>query len=380
MSSEQYSELLSSVKSADRTPKYMILAALYCLGASEAAVQVGAVERLMRLHLGSKTPSGISDKLRKYSKEVSPVGAKPLRWKLSKAGRELFSAHEGLTVKDVAFGCDVGVVCALEEPEFSAVMECLDGQLTWTEIDDNNSSIHVYRRCELKTVDGGILRIVGTTASSMGLTAAAIVTTQLVLKYRPRLVVMIGIAAGTKPGAMHFGDILVADPSIDYNSGKIAEVDGVREFFPDSYPLGLHPRLRSVVRKYVGRNHPILNSIKLRHKSIAPQDQLRVHLGPFGTGDQVVDDGKRIEEIRSLWRKLIGIDMETYAVYRACDEAPEPQPRVVSFKSICDFAASKSDSWQRYAACVAADFAFEFLRHEWSSLWLKLEEDGKHES
>jgi len=65
--------------------------------------------------------------------------------------------------------------------------------------------------------------------------------------------------------------------------------------------------------------------------------------------------------------------METYGVYRAVHEAPEPKPRVVSFKAVCDFAAEKSDSWQEYAAFVAAEFSIEFLRREWDALWPKNE-------
>jgi hypothetical protein len=50
-------------------------------------------------------------------------------------------------------------------------------------------------------------------------------------------------------------------------------------------------------------------------------------------------------------------------------ESPDPKPRFVSFKSVCDFAAVKSDSWRQYAAFVAAEFTAEFLRGEWAALW-----------
>ncbi len=67
---------------------------------------------------------------------------------------------------------------------------------------------------------------------------------------------MVGIAAGTRSGNKQFGDILVADPSVDYNSGKVALADGIRAFLPDPYPIGLNPRLRSspVAQKWMRRN------------------------------------------------------------------------------------------------------------------------------
>jgi nucleoside phosphorylase len=202
----------------------------------------------------------------------------------------------------------------------------------------------------------------------MGLTAAAIATTHLVLQFRPRLVVMIGIAAGTRRGDKRFGDVLVADPSVDYNSGKVAFADGIREFLPDPYPIGLNPRLRSVLHKYRG-DHPVFTTIRNRWNGTLPAGSNRLHIGPLGAADQVIDDASRILEIQRNWRKLIGVEMETYGVYRACYESPDPKPRFVSFKAVCDFAAVKSDSWQQYAAFIAAEFTMEFLRTEWDALW-----------
>src|SRR5205823_9948579 len=92
-----------------------------------------------------------------------------------------------------------------------------------------------------------------------------------------------------------------------------------------------------------------------------PTEANRLHVGPLGAADQVIDDASRVLEIQQSWRKLIGVEMETYGVYRACYEAPDPKPRFVSFKSVCDFAAEKSDSWQEYASFIAAQFAVAFL-------------------
>jgi nucleoside phosphorylase len=182
---------------------------------------------------------------------------------------------------------------------------------------------------------------------------------------------MIGIAAGTRDGNKQFGDVLVADPSVDYNSGKVVQKDGVRDFQPDPYPMSLNPRLRSVLSKYKG-THPIFEEIRKGWNGPLPQAPNRLHVGPLGAADQVIDDASRVIEIQRNWRKLIGVEMETYGVYRACYESPDPKPRFISFKSVCDFAAEKADSWQAYAAFVAAEFALRFLRKEWEALWPKV--------
>jgi nucleoside phosphorylase len=270
-------------------------------------------------------------------------------------------------VDSSAFRTDVAFICALEHPEFSALLEATGGSGCWSVAGEKRFS-HVYRECQIETNSKRPLRIVGTVATSMGLTAAAIATTQLIMQFRPRIVVMVGIAAGTKSGNKEFGDILVADPSVDYNSGKVAMEDGVRDFLPDPYPIGLNARLRTLIQRYRAP-HTLFSEIRQRWPGKLPRQQNRLHLGPLGAADQVIDDETRVLEIQKNWRKLIGVEMETYGVYRACHEAPDPIPRFVSFKSVCDFAAHKSDSWQNYAAFTAAQFAVEFLKREWDELW-----------
>ena len=368
----EFTRLLSAVKPKDRGDQYKILAALYALKAHLAPVTTKQVTDLLKLHYGKKIPSNVNTSLRAYTGLVAPVanGAKRL-WSLTSAGVDRLRTSSGIALADtsenVAFQTDIGIICALEHPELSAVIRVLGGPNAWKE-GGNPRFTHVYRETEFATNNGQKLKVVATTSTSMGLTAAAIATTQLVLQFRPKIVVMVGIAAGTRSGKKQFGDVLVADPSVDYNSGKVVDTDGIRAFLPDPYPIGLNPRLRSVLHKYHGQ-HPIFKAIRKRWSGSLPSGENHLHVGPLGAADQVIDDASRIEEIQKNWRKLIGVEMETYGVYRACEEAPEPKPRFVSFKAVCDFAAEKTDSWQDYAAFVAAEFAVEFLKTEWETLW-----------
>lgn len=366
------SSLLSAIKPKDRTDQYVILAALFVLGAASKSVVAKEVTNLLKLHLGNKTPSNVNASLRKYKAYVCPAEpGPPLRWSLTEKGVEQLRLLSGLALSTVPkaeqFGCDVAFICALEYPEFSALVAALGGEKTWKEVGDS-AHAHIYRESEIRTNHGTRLRIVGTTSTSMGLTAAAIATTQLIMQFRPRLVVMVGIAAGTRSGGKQFGDVLVADPSVDYASGKVVASGGIRDFQPDPYPIGLNPRLRSVLLRY-RKADDLFAEIRRRWAKRVPSEMNRLHVGPVGAADQVIDDATRILEIQKNWRKLIGVEMETYGVYRAVHEAPEPRPRVVSFKAVCDFAAEKSDSWQEFAAFTAAEFAVEFLKREWEAMW-----------
>lgn len=369
----EFSTIVSAVRARDRTDQYHVLAALYCLGAHSQSVTARQVTDFLALHLRGRTPKNVPNSLRKYKAYVHPLEkGPPLKWGLTDAGLERLRSVSGLALSSesdqLGFESDIAFVCALEHPEFAALLAAHGGEAAWRDVGDAKFS-HLYRESELKTATGQTLRVIGTTSTSMGLTAAAIATTQLVLQYRPRIVAMVGIAAGTRSGNKQFGDVLVADPSVDYNSGKVVLENGIRDFLPDPYPIGLNPRLRSVLLRY--RQHKIFDEIRSEWVGDLPRDKNRLHVGPVGAADQVIDDPTRIIEIQRNWRKLIGVEMETYGVYRACHEAPDPKPRYVSFKAVCDFAAEKTDSWQEYAAFVAARFALGFFEQEWEALWPK---------
>jgi nucleoside phosphorylase len=367
----EFSAMLSAVKPRGRTDQYVILAALRFLRANTEPVTTTQVSGLLRQHLRTKQPSNIGASLRSYSAYVERVDSStPVRWKLTRKGVEKFSELSGLVIsseEDSAdYDIDVAFVCALQDPEFAALELATCGHSTWADIPNTRLS-HLYKQTTLLTKGGKTLKVVGTVATSMGLTASSIATTQMIMQFRPRLVVMVGIAAGTRSGNKEFGDVLVADPSVDYNSGKVVSENGIREFLPDPYPIGLNARLRAVLNRYRVPN-VMIDQISMSWNKQRPATRNRLHLGPVGAADQVIDDESRIVEIQKNWRKLIGVEMETYGVYRACHEAPEPKPRFVSFKSVCDFAASKTDSWQDYAAFLAANFAIVFLKTEWDAI------------
>jgi nucleoside phosphorylase len=367
-----FATFIGAVKPRERTPQYLVLAALFCLAATSKPVAARQISELLRLHFRKYAPPNVNDVLRKNATYVTPKEkGPPIQWLLTPAGIDRLRLLSGLalaTAPDAeSFGSDIGIVCALEHPEFTAVANAFGGDSKWKDVGDARLA-HMYRETEVVTGEGARLRVIGTTSTSMGLTAAAIATTQLIMSYRPRLVLMIGIAAGTRTSDKQFGDVLVADPSVDYNSGKVALQNGIREFLPDPYPIGINARLRSVLKKY-GNRQDVFTSIRGEWKGRLPPGTNKLHVGPLGAADQVIDDASRVLEIQKSWRKLIGVEMEAYGVYRACHESPEPKPRFASFKAVCDFAAEKSDSWQEYAAFVAAKFSHAFVTSEWSALW-----------
>lgn len=263
---------------------------------------------------------------------------------------------------------DVAILCAIDDPELRQVLNALDPFKTpdeWDNCEDIPRSVHVYRTGSIRSDAGEHIRVVAAASRHMGLTASALLTSEVVNYFRPTLVMMVGIAAGADPADQSLGDILIAEQGYNYGSGKVKQ-GGV--FAPDFRQVEVKGELIGLLRQFGAV--PVLSDIRGRWPVQRPLlPPLRWHLGPLGSADQVVDDNDRVREVVSHMRKLVGLDMETYAVYRACVDAPiSERPLFVSLKSVCDFACQKNDNWQDYAAYTAAQFAVRFLRAKWGRI------------
>jgi nucleoside phosphorylase len=217
-------------------------------------------------------------------------------------------------------------------------------------------------------VDGGrSILVAATRASGMGMTAAAIRTTQAIVRFQPQVVLMVGIAAGTRSNGRHYGDPLIADPCVDYVSGKIAVDRAKLILHPDPYPIPLEPHVRSTLTA-IASEGLFLDQISRSWQGRRPPHQLNAHVGPLGSGDQVINARGPVAEAQRHWRKLIGLEMEVYAVYRATRESRVPQPTFFAVKSVCDFAEGKTDEWQPYARYVASHYARALVHAKWDAL------------
>ncbi len=165
---------------------------------------------------------------------------------------ELLSAKVRHLLRLQQIGCqeldyDLAIVAALKDPELDAVLE-----LPWQwKTEDRAGDSTQYYVGSFKRLDGTIGKVVAARAPRMGMPATAILTAKIGFQFRPRFMAMVGICAGRK-GQTNLGDIVVANPSWDYGSGKHAKVDGKDIFKPAPYPFPLTTRVRGLVERYEG--------------------------------------------------------------------------------------------------------------------------------
>lgn len=255
---------------------------------------------------------------------------------------------------------DIAIVCALHDPELSAVLslsKCIRGPLL-------SGDPQTYYSTTWPTRKRTALRVVVAAPNQMGLTAAGVLAAKMVLQFQPRLVAMVGVAAGTKTGTQGFGDVLVPEHTFDYGSGKSIRKGKRVALLASPNPLPINAKLLGRLKEWQ-RERTGLDGIARGWKAAKPTSRIELHTGPMFSSPTVLQTATPIHEVMQQWRKLAGVEMEAHAVHRACNDTIDPPPLFLCAKSICDFAEGKNDDWQHYAAFTAAHFLQRFVAQEW---------------
>lgn len=260
------------------------------------------------------------------------------------------------------FQSHLAVVCALDSPELQAVLR-LDWNWAMHAVRGDSS---IYYRGEIPQL-GRKLIVYAAAASRMGMTATSILSSKMIQVFRPKYLAMVGIAAGI-PGRTELGDVIAADPTWDYSSGKIERSPGETQARFQSAPhqISLSSTLRNHLRLLASDNQALARIAGEWPGKRSPTP-LRLHIGPLASGPSVLADGEQRTAIIQQHRKLLGIEMETYALFAAAEEASEPRPMAFSLKSVCDFSdGSKNDDYQGYAAYTSAQMLRVFVERNLS--------------
>jgi nucleoside phosphorylase/CheY-like chemotaxis protein len=267
------------------------------------------------------------------------------------------SKQELETATGKAYLYDIAIVTALHDPELRAVLHLSAG---WTESTSNNDSTvyHIGAFSDVKKT----LKVVAAAAPQMGMPAAAVLASKVINQFRPRYLVMLGIAAGMPGDGRSLGDIMVAERCWNYEAGKRGvNAQGDPVFIPEPTQVALNTALRETFLNVKAKNL-FLGDIQHAWQGAEVKTKLSLDIGPVASGSAVVADKTYRDGIKDQQqRKLIGIEMEGYAVYYTAENCPKPQPIPMMIKSVVDFATiPKEDTAHRYAAYTSAQFFYRF--------------------
>lgn len=189
-----------------------------------------------------------------------------------------------------------------------------------------------------------------------------VAATKLIEYFRPKIIIVVGICAGVS-GKCNLGDILVADPCFDWGSGKWERdpVTSEAKFLPAAYQLRVDNAVKHVVR-HTAKAEGVLNSICVSFGNNAPESSPKVLIDAMASGASVLQVEELMQDVKGQHKNLIGVEMETYAVFNAAALSSRPRPAYVSMKSVCDFGdEKKNDNLRKYAAHTSVYFMKEFI-------------------
>lgn len=248
-----------------------------------------------------------------------------------------------------SYGIDLCIICALDDPELKQIFNL---PFNWNSTSEPVDDTTFVRRGFFK-VNERLLSIVATSSTRMGMVSTTLLASKMINIFRPRMLVMTGICAGVK-GKVNLGDVVVADPCWDWQSGKRILATEGSVFKPAPHHLPLDEGIRNKFRE-IKKDFQSISDIQ-RSWPIKIPTTLDIVVAPMASGSVVLADEIAAGIIGEQHRELSAIEMEAYGIYAAVASASEPKPKVIAIKSVCDFAdAEKNDGFQDYASYTSAN-------------------------
>lgn len=250
-----------------------------------------------------------------------------------------------------SYHIDLGIVVALPE-EAAPVLDLLQEKADVCVGHDDAR----YVRGKF-FIDGmSPIEVVMVVAPKMGISSAAIAASKLIHGFRPKLLAMCGICAGVR-GRANLGDVIVADPTWDWGSGKWREDEkGEVHFLQAPYQWRLDQGL-SERAKALGDDKSLLDRIFQSWKNGRPDERPKVIVEAMASGSAVLQSSRVVASLIEQHKNLVGIEMEAFGVFSAAEYASNPKPKCIVAKAVCDFGDEhKNDKAHDFAAYVSANF------------------------
>lgn len=280
------------------------------------------------------------------SPQVIEFGAYPDR---PRPRQEIVSMGAGVSTRPQDGFADVVVLAALEE-EMTAILGHLGGN-------ERNVEGRRFYETVVKGPEASSYRAVVLPLFGPGNTNAAAYTEFAIACWRPRCILLVGIAGGVKKSQERLlGDVLVSDQIVDYELAK------VRDAGPEVRYQAYRPAwflLEQAQR--IGLNDWVRRITPERPQATEGRSVPMAHFGVIASGQKVVADSATVPNLQTPWPQLIGVEMEAagaaHAAYR------RDYPGILVVKGISDWAdENKNDLWHSYAADAAAAFCAALLR------------------
>ncbi|WP_076418239.1 response regulator [Colwellia sp. UCD-KL20] len=255
---------------------------------------------------------------------------------------------------------EVGLVCALKE-ELDAVLNL---GMKWEAVEVKHDHTRYYK--SKVSMSGNDITLIATSAPKMGMNSSAVIAQKLISSFHPRILMMTGICAGVR-GKTDIGDVLVADPCFEWGGGKWVS-DGANGliFKTAPYQWRVNESIRALLSE-ISDDSVFFDDVYKQYDDNRPGNRPKLIVDAMASGSSVLQSSEMVENIVRQHKNLIGLEMESYAIYTAAALCEDPRPLCVSIKSVCDFGdETKADGYHHYAAYTSAR-VFEMFINRWFS-------------
>lgn len=185
-------------------------------------------------------------------------------------------------------------------------------------------------------------------------------TKDAIHRFRPRCILLVGIAGGIAARGARLGDVLIADQILDYERQIVEENSTKSRPHTADVDRGLLYAAQGI------KAAPWHQGSKVPRPAAEPAGPPQCLFGPMASGDKLIKDNEYLKRVLPQWSTLLGCEMEAAGVITAAAES-EQRPRVLMIRAANDRAdGHKLDpavkAWRAYACDIAACFAVALLR------------------
>lgn len=243
--------------------------------------------------------------------------------------------------------CEYAIITALEEKEMEKVLP----MLTKTASLRNKKHLIEYGYLTSNPKK----TIVYASQLSTGMIDAAVLATELLIRFKPKFLIMAGVLGG-KPNEVKIGDVVVATKVFTIDKGKISDYGfkiEIESSNTDSSYVTAFKRSKSKIVDYIKQNDPTRDK------------RIDIHFGSITCVRQVIDlEGFFEQNITPVDRKALALEMESYGVSRACELVNDGETIPLIIKSAMDNTVDKIDEAKTYAAWTSAMFVKYILEND----------------
>lgn len=283
------------------------------------------------------------------------------------------------------------IITALYDDEFEEIKKIFD----FPEQDEICIGDKTYYVGYLRT--NHLIQVVAGIPFNTGMVDASIMATQMIEIFKPEYILMSGVCGGFIDDCK-LGDIVVARNVYTFQKGKISDITTQNDK-GDYEKIQLYDKNNNIIDydklydkdgnqisvsiekfkreddsvitidhfkdKYDKFKNKIIDSINRKIKDDFPiklKSDIGLHFEPMACSTMVINKKGFFENtLKSIDRKTIAVEMESYGIARACRYANEGKTKPIIFKSVMDYTFNKQDNdgqinWKKLAAFTSAQF------------------------